>query len=207
MSSELLLLVCAANVCRSPLAELLLQRELSSLSGVRIESAGTRVVEPAAICSAVGGRDDDAQWTESADAHQSRAISQELLRDAALILVADTEVRSEVVAALPEVRGRVFTFLDAARSVEGFSATPTPRHAGAVTRFATHLDGRRAVRGPEVQRRRLFRLGREIDRSSIEDGHGRSERAHERTLRAVSEAMSTIAVGLGSAQGDAARET
>lgn len=203
MSSELLLLVCEANVCRSPLAELLLRRDLSSLPDVRIESAGTRVVQSAAICPEVGGREGGAQWAEGADAHRSRAVSEELLRESALILVADTVVRSDVVAALPEVRDRVFTFLDAARSVEGFSPTAPARRAGVVARFATHLDGRRAVRGPGVGRRSLFRGRREIDLSSIRDGHGRSARAHGRALREVSEAMAVIAEGLTAARRDA----
>lgn len=206
MTSELLLLVCAANVCRSPLAELLLRRDLVSLSDVRIESAGTKVAEAAVICAAVGDRESGAEWLEAGGAHRSRAVTEELLAEAALILVSDREVRSDVVATLPEARDRVFTFLDAARSVEEFSSEPAPRHAGVVTRFATHLDGRRAVRGPEVERRSLFRGRREVDRSSIEDGHGHSARAHERSLRAVSEAMAVIAAGIGAAQEDVVRD-
>lgn len=190
------MVVCAANVCRSPLAELILKRELAALPDVRIESAGTRVVGAARICEKVSGREGGEEWVRASRDHRSHPVAGELLREASLILVADRDVRSVVVAALPEARGRVFTFLDAAHSADGFSPDAPTRRAGIVARFAAHLDGRRAVRGPELTRRPLFRSRGDVNRSDIRDGHGHSARAHERALREVDGAMMGIASGL-----------
>lgn len=207
MTSELLLLVCAANVCRSPFAELLLRRELSGLPGIHVESAGTRVIEPSRICALVRDRDEGEDWALAGEEHRSRAVAAGLLRGASLVLVADRGVRSEVVEALPEVRDRVFTFLDAAHGAEGFGPESPLRGTGTLVRFAAHLDARRAVRGPELARRSLFQSRREVDRSSIRDGHGHSVRAHERSLREVSEAMTVVASSLCGASGTHRRAT
>lgn len=207
MSTELLLLVCAANICRSPLAELLLRRELSGLPGIRVESAGTRVVGSASICALVRDRGQDEAWALASEEHRPRAVTAEILREASLVLASDRGVRSEVVEVLPEVRDRVFTFLDAAHAAEGFGSDATRRRAGLLVRFAVHLDARRAYRGPELARRSFLRRRREVDRSSIRDGHGLSDRSHERSLREVTGAMEVIASSLVGASGSHRRST
>ena len=128
MSAELLLLVCAANVCRSPLAELLLRRELDGLSEVRVESAGVGASGGARICELVAERHADAPWVRAAQEHRSRSLTPELLASAALVLVADREVRSEVVrmscatASSPSAMPRSSSTASRSRSPRGGSA-------------------------------------------------------------------------------------
>lgn len=202
MSSELVLVVCAANVCRSPLAELILRRGLAGRADIRIESAGTRVRAAAEICELVSTSGDEETWRSAASSHRSRAVTPELLNDAALILVADREVRSEVVRSVPEVRDRVFTLRDAALLADGFSPDEPTRRAGIVSRFTMHLDRTRALRGRPTSRRTRCRRRPGVDWSSIEDGHGRSARRHAVAVHEVTAAVSAVVAALaGSQQG------
>jgi protein-tyrosine phosphatase len=196
MSSELLLMVCSANVCRSPLAELLLRRHLADLPFLRIESAGVRVQGESVICALVGDLYGDDAWRSAALAHRSRLASRDLLRGAALVLAMDRSVRSEVVRTEPAVRDRVFLLRDAANLVEGFSPDEPTRGIGVVSRFAMHLDRNRALRaiGPLV--RGMFRKRREVDRSSIEDGLGLSPRRLAGALDDVTGAAEILASAL-----------
>ncbi|HJG51704.1 MAG TPA: hypothetical protein K8U89_06525 [Brachybacterium faecium] len=196
MSAELLLLVCAANVCRSPLAELLLRRELDGLSEVRVESAGVGASDGARICELVAERHADAPWVRAAQEHRSRSLTPELLASAALVLVADREVRSEVVRMSPGVRDRIFTLRDAALLIDSFEIEEPARRVGRVSRMGIHLNRHRAVRGPQPPARRRLWGRREEDPSSIDDGHNSSLRHHHAALEAVSSTTSVVAAGL-----------
>ncbi|MGP9538172.1 arsenate reductase/protein-tyrosine-phosphatase family protein [Brachybacterium sp. AOP43-C2-M15] len=196
MSSELLLVVCAANVCRSPLAELLLRQGLSDMPDIRIESAGVRVKRPARICELVADREADAAWRRAADDHRSRFATRELVQDATLVLAADRAVRSAIVRSTPESRDRVFMLRDAATLAENFFPDEPTRSAGVVSRLAMHLDRNRALRGPRHRGRGSFWGHREADRSSIEDGHGSSSRRHGATLDEVAASAGAITAAL-----------
>lgn len=196
MNVELVLVLCAANVCRSPLAELILKRELSGRDDIRIVSAGTKVRAPSEICELVAARDGSGAWLAEAQSHRARPVTVDLLRGASLILVADREVRSEVVRSAPEVRDRVFTLREAAFLAEGFEPEEPARRAGIVSRFAMHLDRTRALRGRPARRRSRCRRRREVDWSSIQDGHGRSARRHAIAVDGVEAALSEVATAL-----------
>lgn len=201
MSAELVVVVCAANVCRSPLAELILKRELSGCDEIRVESAGTRVRAPAEICEMVAARGEGEVWRAQVQSHRARMFTEDLLREASLILVADREVRSEVVRSVPEARNRVFTFREAALLAEGFDTEQATHLGGVVARFVMHLDRTRALRGRPTRRRSRCRRRREVDWSSIQDGHGRSARSHTAAADGVEAALADIAAALVSARG------
>lgn len=197
MSSDLILAVCSANVCRSPLAELLLARGLRENSRVRVMSAGVSSREGGAICSEVMELGDEESWVAAAAAHRARPAVPELLRNAALILVPSRDVRASVVLMAPEVRGRTYMFREAACLGEGFDAANQPSHVGPVERFAAHLDQARVTRGgiPDARTRwRRKGRGAEMD---IADGHGRRRRVHRAVLGGVLEATNTIVGHLG----------
>lgn len=203
MDSELLLVVCAANVCRSPLAELLLREALTDRADVRVESAGVHARASMGICELVADRgsaggEGGKAWAAAARSHRSRPITPELLQMASLVLVADRQVSAEVVRASPEVRDRVFMLRDAAQHVEGFSFGHSPRHGGKVSRFAMHLNRQRAVRDRRPGLHLPLLRRRKGDDSSIVDGHNASMRRHLAALDEVASATAGIAAALAS---------
>lgn len=115
-SSQLTILtVCTGNICRSPLAEVLLRAQLEPL-GVRIHSAGTHALvghgmpEPALELAVQEGAD-----PEVAAAHQARYLVEPLLADADLILTMAREHRSHVVKMMPNRLRRTYTVREFAR--------------------------------------------------------------------------------------------
>lgn len=198
MSSELILVVCAANVCRSPLAELLLRRGLEGIPEVQVASVGTQAQVGGEVCPLVATwRDDDEVWSVAASAHRSRRADPELLEAAALILVSSRDVRADVVLAAPEVRGRTYTLREAAHLGGEFDPAAQPRHAGVIGRYATYLDRARVVRGTIPGGRRRWGRGRRAGWPDIVDGHGRSRWAHRAALREVFEAATAVVEQLG----------
>ena len=109
------LIVCTGNICRSPMAEMLLRARLGDL-GVRFHSAGTHALVDHAM---------DAQSRElalgagatatDADAHRARLLTETHLRDADLVLAMSREHRTHAAQLLPEVLRRVFTIREFAR--------------------------------------------------------------------------------------------
>lgn len=110
-----ILTVCTGNICRSPLAELLLRTRLEPL-GVRVHSAGTHALvghgmpDPALALAVAEGAD-----PEAAEAHRARELVEPLLEDADLILTMAREHRSHVVKMMPRRLRHTFTVREFAR--------------------------------------------------------------------------------------------
>lgn len=148
-----ILTVCTGNICRSPLAEVLLRARLEPL-GVHVHSAGTHALvdhamtEPAqALAVAAGARAEDAA------AHRARYLREPLLRDADLVLTMSREHSAHVVRMMPSRVRRTFT----ARELARWSRIVDPEHARAAAesagetpraRFAAVLALLSAERGP-----------------------------------------------------------
>jgi protein-tyrosine phosphatase len=112
------LVVCTGNICRSPVAERLLQAQ-SEAQGfpVRVLSAGTQsmvghdMTPEAAHLAAHYGAD-------PAD-HRSQQLTDELITDADLILTATRDHRSNVVSLRPRAARYTFTLNQFARLLPG----------------------------------------------------------------------------------------
>ncbi|MFF8189214.1 low molecular weight phosphatase family protein [Microbacterium sp. NPDC016588] len=108
-----ILSVCTGNVCRSPIAALLLADALSGFADVRVESAGVGalvghgVPEPAQRLGA--------QHHLDASAHVARQITEPVIRDSALIVAMAREHRRYIVQAVPAAMRRTFTLRELAR--------------------------------------------------------------------------------------------
>ena len=100
-----ILVVCVGNICRSPMAEALLKRELSEHDGFTVESAGlgALVGHPASEFSVelmadrgldIGG-------------HRARQIHPDMVHDADLVLVMETGHKRAIDDADPTARGKV----------------------------------------------------------------------------------------------------
>jgi protein-tyrosine phosphatase len=138
------LFVCTGNVCRSPLAERYLRARLRPGAGVRAASAGLRPLtgRPMDPASAQALRElggDDA-------GHVARALEEQMVLAADLVLGAATPHRDAVLRLVPAALRRTFTLKEFARLAAGLPGAavvgmPAPDLVAAVA-------GQRGRRGP-----------------------------------------------------------
>ena len=131
MSFEVLV-VCTANICRSPAGETVLRSRLADRgfddTGVRVSSAGVAARAGAAACdlstALVAGLlgPDSVGLATPADAHSARLLTAQLVASSDLILTADRRHRNRVAELAPAARKRTFTLLQAARTAEWICA-------------------------------------------------------------------------------------
>lgn len=119
-----ILVVCTANICRSPATATLLRRELAPLTetGVfDITSAGVAAIPDLPACdlsSALVGQFVAQQHPGSAPpdptGHRSQRVTEQMVTGADLILALDRSHRAELARLSPESRQRTFTLRQAA---------------------------------------------------------------------------------------------
>lgn len=100
------LMVCIGNICRSPMAEGLLRRELEkSHPGVKVESAGLLALDghPADPMSVELLRERGVDIS----GHKARQLTVEMVREADLILVMDAGQQKALEDMHPAARGKV----------------------------------------------------------------------------------------------------
>lgn len=106
MKIRRILVVCVGNICRSPMAEALLQRALGEQDEIAVESAGlgALVGYPASdhsleLMAALG---------VDISAHRARQIHPDMVRAADLVLVMTSGQKQAIDDADPTVRGKVY---------------------------------------------------------------------------------------------------
>lgn len=198
MTDEKILVVCAANVCRSPLAELALRRGLGADSPISVSSAGVRVNAGDPICSVVASVHDDEEWQTQAQEHRARPVTLEQIEQASIVLTASRDIRGELVRLAPRSRDWMFTIKEAAHLGEGFSSSASDR----VVEYVAHLDRARSRAVPlappggiGTRLRHLFGSRAAVDPTSIADRHG--SRGHLETVNEVEASVATILAQLG----------
>ncbi len=110
--SPQVLLVCTANICRSPAAARLLAGRLGS--SITFVSRGTRSVPGAGMCEV------SASWVlmnggDTAGQHRSRQLELADIKASTLILTASQRQRTRVIELRPSAQVRTFTLAQAAR--------------------------------------------------------------------------------------------
>ena len=103
-----ILVVCVGNICRSPIAEALLRRELREKDGFKVESAGlgALVGHPASEHSVALMDEMGLDIT----AHRARQIHPDMVADADLVLVMEAGHKRAIDDADPTARGKVHRF-------------------------------------------------------------------------------------------------
>lgn len=148
------LAVCTANICRSPLMEILLKAQLDS-ARFEVASAGIRGWDrqPMDSMAAMEAK----RLGHSAEGFRSHPIGSYLIDSADLILTATRAHRSDVLAMTPQALRRSFTLVEFAALTELVDAAdPVELVAQAAQRRSlapAHADiGDPYRRGPEVHR-------------------------------------------------------
>jgi protein-tyrosine phosphatase len=177
------LLVCTANICRSPLAEHLLRMSLPALGtetlpAFRVESAGVRgwdgaEMDPlaAAELRRRGGEP---------GGFRARSFTVALGLDADLILAATADHRRVVLEEVPKALHKTFTLLEFAHLVSSVEAV------------------HRAAAGPvDMVRRAAGRRGAaRLDEYDVTDPYGQPAAVHQQTAAVIENATRRIAAGL-----------
>lgn len=117
------LVVCTANICRSPAAATLLSRRWSDLGDlVEVSSAGVTAFDGAPACE-VGGHLADEYVPGAARAHAARRVTADLLLGADLVLALDRGHRGALARLAPASRPHTFTLRQVARLADLVHAT------------------------------------------------------------------------------------
>jgi sulfate adenylyltransferase len=113
MSSRQVLFVCTANVCRSAFLELYARARLGT-PGVEFASAGTHAVDGQPMSPEMG---DEARthWGLDPTPFRSRALTDDVLDGAELVLTAETRHQQLILATHPDAADRVLTLGQAIR--------------------------------------------------------------------------------------------
>ena len=183
------LVVCRANVCRSPLARAVLRSTLGD--GVDVVAAGTHAPVGSPACSVVRARVEAEAWIPPTTG--ARAVTAADLRSADLVLGADRTVCADVIALLPAARPRVFTLREAGPVARiALGTTPDATRPVGARELVRRMPAARAVAwhadaaGATGRRRRGAGPAQpEGARWDVADGHLDDLAAHERTIDAV----------------------
>jgi protein-tyrosine phosphatase len=180
-----ILVVCTANLVRSPVARVFLDEGLRGVD-ISVASAGLAAREGQPMSPGMREQLPPA-LTAAADAASSRVLTRDLILSADLLLTATRPQRAAVVTTVPTALKRTFTLgefaawataLDARLALDG--AVPPTTLAEFVARI------------PEVRATRRI-ADNEFD---IDDPTGRSRAAHRRTFALIEATTTQIAAAL-----------
>lgn len=173
------LVVCTANVCRSPLAEALLA---AALPGTDLASAGVRAMDGAAMCAV------SASLLPGAPEHVARQLTTALVAEADLVLTMEREQRSAAVRLAPGSQSKVFTLREATALLHGLAdrGAPAPEDVAALAKAMHGTRGLVPIPVPEPPKRRWWsRPVPPEDPLTIVDGHGHAEEEHRAAVEQV----------------------
>ncbi|HJR89973.1 MAG TPA: hypothetical protein VJ782_07455 [Aeromicrobium sp.] len=123
MSRFRILAVCTANICRSPMIEILLRQRLDA-ERFEVSSAGVQGWREAPVDSMVVLELE--RLGASGAGFASRALQDRMIENADLILTATRAHRSEVVGRCPSALRRTFTVREFAGLVENMIGVSSP---------------------------------------------------------------------------------
>lgn len=175
-----ILTVCVGNVCRSPLAERLLQQRLDEVA------PGRAVVTSAGVGAVVGSGMDPAAAAElarlggSADGFVARQVTGPILGGADLVLTATRDVRTRALASGPAALRRAFTLPELA-AILGSPA------------FDAAYDDAAGLVGAAARSRGLA-AGADLD---VADPIGRSPEVHREVADTIDAHVRTVVRRLG----------
>lgn len=155
-----ILMVCTGNICRSPMAEVLLREQVND-ARIRVSSAGTRaLIDKPMTADAQDLAIEFGAPADEARAHRARWLVEPIAEDADLILTMAREHRTGAVELAPRLLRQTFTIREFARLAQGLTheqitqaadaAGGSPRaRLAAVTALVTQQRGQAAPVPPQ----------------------------------------------------------
>jgi low molecular weight protein-tyrosine phosphatase len=115
-----ILLVCTGNICRSPMAEGFLRRELEqrAIEGIRVESSGLSGWEGSPATSE--GVEALAEYGLDISEHKARRLTRDMAERADLVVAMSAEHREGVARLVPSAASRTFTIKELVYLLESF---------------------------------------------------------------------------------------
>lgn len=175
-----ILVVCTGNVCRSPYIERRLAAGLSD-AGITVTSAGTGAlvgegIDPGSVALL------DAAGIPS-DGFVARQLTEQMVRDADLVVTATRHHRREVVQLVPAGLGTTFALVDLADLLEGLTEDDVSRAGG-----ASRLE--RVVRAAVIRRAQV--QARLDDSADIVDPFRQGPQVFEQMQREADPAIDVV---------------
>ncbi len=183
------LVVCTANICRSPMAEAFLLREAAARGSavaltVGVASAGVLAAD--GIPAADGSVRAMGQLGVDLSAHRSRRVTEEIVRGSDLILTMEASHVRTIVVDVPEAFARTFTWRELITRVEsGENRDWAAARAGGLESWIEVMGQGRSTRA-------LLSAGG-LD---VTDPYGRSSRVYRRCARDLAAGASVLAEAL-----------
>lgn len=174
------LVVCTANICRSPAATYLLEEVVGADGSVRVGSAGVR-----ARVGATFDEDMAAALGEPLPAFRARQLTSVMIRESDLILAMASVHRAAIVSAVPSAVRRTFTLRE-------FADLADLGGSGAADADAT-VAGTLSALTAQAPRVRPLRSGMPDD---IADPYGKGTAACERAVADIGAAIASLAARL-----------
>lgn len=180
------LTVCTGNICRSPLAEMLLRKVLVDQE-IRVHSAGTEALvgrampEQNQIIASELGVTDEQQ-------HRARQLDVGLIRESDLVLALTREHRRAVVEMLPRATRRVFTLREFGRLAEAIDVNDLQSEESQLT-----ADRLRAVVDLVAQLRGTLPPLANPDEDDVVDPYRQSDEVYARSAQEIIPAVNQIA--------------
>ncbi|MGA9747854.1 MAG: hypothetical protein WBQ50_10415 [Nocardioides sp.] len=195
-----ILVVCQANVCRSPAIAAVLDKSLAAEMDLTISSRGVRPALGRPACPAMSALLGPSSATERMlTSHQPTALAPGDLEDADLVLCADQRERAAAVRLLPTVRARAFTLSEAAQLVTGGGESlERPDDLAVLVSELNELRGTLAIPELETAHSHRFLPWRRVRYSSLDvpDAHHQSGASHAVVARRIVDLTGSLAVGL-----------
>lgn len=182
-----ILVVCTGNVCRSPLAQALLQSVVTPLNrDLSVQSAGTGALIGGEIPNEI--REQARLWHLNLDTHAPTQISTTDIERAALILTAERYHRAEIVGLVPSTSRKVFTLKQLARITENMllgaeQAVVESLRSDTFSALIDEVADHRALTPPPEQ----------VDDDDIADPYRRSQHEYDLSAADIRVAVETIA--------------
>jgi protein-tyrosine phosphatase len=190
------LVVCTANVCRSPLAAELLREGFTAAD---VGSAGVHALTDAPMCLVSASL----LPADGRPQHVARQLTTDLVGAADLVLTMERDQRSSAVRLAPGSQNRVFTLREAAALAEGLvrRGAPAPDDVAGLAGAMHAIRGIVPVPGtPRPKRRWWARPVPPEDPFTIEDGHGLAEAEHRAAADQVADTSRRLLDALRSLQ-------